>query len=66
MGVLPGLSKNLVRLTITGGSPTEYLNNGIIIPGGQSLPIQFVNKNTTVSQGETYTRVLLNSTVFNP
>jgi hypothetical protein len=53
------LSKKLVRLTITGASPTEYLNNGIIVMGGQFMPIQFLNKNQFIVQGQTYNRVPL-------
>ena len=58
-GTYQFLSKKLVRLTITGGSPTEYLNNGIIVMGGQFMPIQFVNKNQFIVQGQTYNRVPL-------
>jgi hypothetical protein len=58
------ITKSLLRLTITGGEPTEYLNNGIIIMGGQSMPIQFVNQNQFGSQGLVYNRVPLNSTIF--
>jgi hypothetical protein len=60
------LSKTLVRLNITGGSPTEYLNNGIIVPGGQFVGVQFLSKNQFRSSGQTYFRVPLNSTIFNP
>ena len=48
-----------MRLTITGGSPTEYLNNGIIVMGGQFMPIQFVTKSQFIVQGQTYNRVPL-------
>lgn len=65
-GTYTFLSNKLVRLTITGGSPTEYLNNGIIIPGGQNFPVQFLNRNQIIVQGQTYNRVPLNSTIFNP
>ena len=58
-GTYQFLSKKLVRLTITGGSPTEYLNNGIIVMGGQFMPIQFLNKNQFIVQGQTYNRVPL-------
>jgi hypothetical protein len=59
------LNKKLVRLTITGASPTEYLNSGIIVMDGQSMPIQFVNKNQFVVDGQTYNREALNQTIFN-
>jgi hypothetical protein len=65
-GTYQVLSNKLVRLMITGASPTEYLNNGIIVPGGQFLPLQFLNKNRFIVQGTTYNRVPLNSTIFNP
>lgn len=65
-GTYTFLSSKLVRLTITGASPTEYLNNGIIVPGGQFFPVQFVNRNQFIVQGQTYTRIPLNSTIFNP
>jgi hypothetical protein len=58
------LNNRLLRLTITGGSPTEYLNRGIIIMGGQSMPLQFLNKNQFVSGGQTFRRIPLNSGVF--
>jgi hypothetical protein len=58
-GTYQFLTKKLVRLTITGGSPTEYLNNGIIVMGGQFMPIQFLNKNQFVVQGQLYNRVPL-------
>ena len=58
------LNKNSVRLTITGGSPTEYLNNGIIVPGGETVSVQFQSKNQFSSDGEVYTRIPLNSTIF--
>ena len=60
------LNKKLVRLTITGASPTEYLNSGIIVMDGQSMPIQFVNKNQFVVDGQTYNREALNQTIFSP
>ena len=63
-GTYQFLSKKLVRLTITGASPTEYLNNGIIVPGGESFPVQFQSKNQFLVQGEVYNRIPLNSTVF--
>jgi hypothetical protein len=59
------LNKKLVRLTITGASPTEYLNSGIIVMDGQSMPIQFVNKNQFVVDGQVYNREALNQTIFN-
>ena len=59
------LNKKLVRLTITGASPTEYLNSGIIVMDGQSMPIQFVNKNQFVVDGQTYNREALNQSIFN-
>ena len=59
------LNKKLVRLTITGASPTEYLNSGIIVMSGQSMPIQFLNKNQFVVDGQTYNREPLNQTIFN-
>jgi hypothetical protein len=59
------LNKKLVRLTITGASPTEYLNSGIIVMDGQSMPIQFSNKNQFVVDGQTYNREPLNQTIFN-
>ena len=58
------INNKLLRLTITGGSPTEYLNNGIIIMGGQSMPIQFQNQNQFTVQGTVYHRIPLNSGVF--
>jgi hypothetical protein len=58
------ITKNLLRLTITGASPTEYLNNRIIVMGGQSMPIQFQNNNQFVVQGQVYHRIPLNSGVF--
>ena len=64
-GTYQFLSKKLVRLTITGGSPTEYLNNGIIVPGGQFFPVQFRDKDHFVVQGQVYERIPLNSTIFN-
>src|SRR5262249_14697881 len=64
-GTYQFLSNKLVRLTITGASPTEYLNNGIIVPGGQSFPIQFQSKNQFIVQGQVYSRIPLNSTIFN-
>ncbi len=59
------LSKKLVRLTITGASPTEYLNSGIIVMSGQSMPIQFLSKNQFVVDGQVYNREPLNQTIFN-
>jgi hypothetical protein len=51
------LSKRLVRLTITGASPTEYLDRGIIVMGGQFLPIQFLNRKQFRSGGAVYNRI---------
>ena len=59
------LNKKLVRLTITGASPTEYLNSGIIVMSGQSMPIQFLDKNQFVVDGQAYNREPLNQTIFN-
>ncbi len=64
-GTYQFLNKKLLRLTITGGSPTEYLNEGIIVMGGQFMPIQFQNNNQFVVSGQAYTRIPLNSTIFN-
>ncbi len=58
------VTNKVLRLTITGGSPTEYLNNGIIVMGGQSMPLQFINKNAFRVQGQTYQRIPLNSSLF--
>jgi hypothetical protein len=63
-GVYRFLNKKLVRLTITGASPTEYLNSGIIVMDGQSMPIQFLNKNQFVVDGQVYNREALNQTIF--
>ena len=64
-GTYQFINSKLVRLTITGASPTEYLNNGIIVPGGESFPVQFQNKNQFIVQGQVYNRIPLNSTIFN-
>ena len=63
-GTYQFLSKNLVRLTITGASPTEYLNSGIIVMDGQSMPIQFLSKNQFIVDGQVYNREALDSTIF--
>jgi hypothetical protein len=63
-GTYQFLNKKLLRLTITGASPIEYLNTGIIVMGGQSMPIQFQTKNQFVVQGQVYNRIPLNSGVF--
>ncbi len=64
-GVYRFVNKKLVRLTITGAAPTEYLNSGIIVMDGQSMPIQFLNKNQFVVDGQVYNREALNQTIFN-
>jgi hypothetical protein len=64
-GTYQFLNKKLLRLTITGGSPTEYLNDGIIVMGGQFMPIQFQSNNQFAVQGQEYNRIPLNSTIFN-
>ena len=63
-GTYQFLSKNLVRLTITGASPTEYLNSGIIVMDGESMPIQFLSKNQFIVDGQVYNREALSSTIF--
>jgi hypothetical protein len=63
-GTYQFLSKKLVRLTITGASPTEYLNSGIIVMDGQSMPIQFLSKNQFIVDGQVYNREALNQTIF--
>jgi hypothetical protein len=64
-GTYQFLSKNLVRLTITSASPTEYLGNPILVMSGESMPIQFQNSNQFIVQGQVYNREPLNQTIFN-
>jgi hypothetical protein len=41
-------------------------DSGIIVMDGQSMPIQFVNRNQFEVDGETYNREALDQTIFNP
>ena len=63
-GTYQFLSKNLVRMTITQASPTEYLGNPVLVMSGQFLGVQFTDKNHFVDHGVTYTREPLNQSIF--
>jgi hypothetical protein len=60
------LDQTHIRMTITGAIPTEYLNTGIIVMGGQTMEVNFINPNQFSSSGTTYNRTPLGSSVFGP